>query len=88
MLKERRIPKSSPNATMEYPRFLMIDFNGPFLNWRTSPLLFSEMHHRLGTSTDADTRGELNHQLIRDEGKPNEDRNSRKKAQEAQKRRT
>jgi hypothetical protein len=46
------------------------------------------MYHRFATSTDADILGELNHQLIRDEGHRNEDRNSRKKAQNAQKRRT
>jgi hypothetical protein len=74
---------------MEYPRFLMFNVrDAPFLNSLASPLLFSGMRHRFATSTDADILGELNHQLIRDEGHRNEDRNSRKKAQNAQKRRT
>jgi GNAT superfamily N-acetyltransferase len=69
VVKGRRIPRCS---SMEYPRSLMLDFrDGLFLNCRTSPLLFSGMRHRFATSTDADILGELNHQLIRDEGHRN-----------------
>jgi hypothetical protein len=69
VVKGRRIPRCS---SMEYPRSLMLDFrDGLFLNCRTSPLLFSGMRHRFATSTDADTLGQLNHQLIRDEGHRN-----------------
>jgi hypothetical protein len=64
----RCIPRCS---SMEYPRFLVFNFNGLFLNCRTSPFLFSGMRHRFATSTDAAILGELNHQLIRDEGHRN-----------------
>jgi len=43
----------------------------PSLNSPASPLQYSGMRHRFATSRDADILGELNHQLIRDEGHRN-----------------
>ncbi len=50
----------------------MLEFSQRFfLNSRTPPFSFSPMRHRFASSTDTQILGELNHQLIRDEGHRN-----------------
>src|SRR5258708_5607059 len=57
---------------IEYPRPPIIGFsNGPFLKSQTPAFLFFPMRHRFAASTDMYLLGELNHQLIRDEGHRN-----------------
>jgi hypothetical protein len=49
-----------------------MDFsNGPFLKSQTPAFPFFPMRHRFASSTDLQILGELNHQLIRDEGHRN-----------------
>jgi|HubBroStandDraft_6_1064221.scaffolds.fasta_scaffold33547_2 predicted acetyltransferase len=50
----------------------MLEFSQRFfLNSRTSPFPFFPMRHRFASSTDTQILGELNHQLICDEGHRN-----------------
>jgi hypothetical protein len=50
----------------------MLEFSQRFfLNSRTSPFPFFPMRHRFASSIDTQILGELNHQLIRDEGHRN-----------------